>query len=216
MVIFCHSWSRLPICLPAEAANRLKASYENFACLYVMVGDRFRSEGRRAFNPTEKILCFFNVASFVPPTNPRTPKPSISRSPIETRRPLSPPKPHRSFFFRKHLYEDACLPAYRHAQSLDSSSPHILLERGGARTIQRGPAFAVAVLIYVRSYSAVRGFNFFGVLCFGSREDYMSKLSTQMASCCRGVQREEASHKLNLKMRLALHLEWQKLAVTPS
>ena len=34
----------------------------------------------------------------------------------------------------------------------------------------------------------------------------MSKLSTQMASCCRGVQREEASHKLNLKMRLALHL----------
>ena len=27
----------------------------------------------------------------------------------------------------------------------------------------------------------------------------MSKLSTQMASCCRGVQREEASHKLNLK-----------------
>ena len=203
-------------CLPAEAANRLKASYENFACLYVMVGDRFRSEGRRAFNPTEKILCFFNVASFVPPTNPRTPKPSKSRSPVETRHPLSPPKPHRSSFFRKHLYKDACLPAYRHAQSLDSSSPHILLERGGARTIQRGPAFAVAVLIYVRSFSAVRGFNFFGVLCFGSREDYMSKLSTQMASCCRGVQREEASHKLNLKMRLALHLEWQKLAVTPS
>ena len=32
----------------------------------------------------------------------------------------------------------------------------------------------------------------------------MSKLSTQMASCCRGVRREEASHKLNLKMRLAL------------
>ena len=47
--------------LPAEAANRLKTNYENFACLYVMVGDRFRSEGRRAFNPTEKILCFFNV-----------------------------------------------------------------------------------------------------------------------------------------------------------
>ena len=50
-------------CLPAEAANRLKTNYENFARLYVMVGDRFRSEGRRAFNPTEKILCFFNVAS---------------------------------------------------------------------------------------------------------------------------------------------------------
>ena len=29
----------------------------------------------------------------------------------------------------------------------------------------------------------------------------MSKLGTLMASCCRGVQREEASHKLNLKMR---------------
>ena len=40
----------------------------------------------------------------------------------------------------------------------------------------------------------------------------MSKLSTLMASCCRGVQREEASHKLNLKMRLALHREWQKLS----
>ena len=38
----------------------------------------------------------------------------------------------------------------------------------------------------------------------------MSKLGTLMASCCRGVQREEASHKLNLKMRLALHLQWQK------
>ena len=50
-------------CLPAEAANRLKTNYENFARLYVMVGDRFRSEGRRAFNPTEKLLCFFNVAS---------------------------------------------------------------------------------------------------------------------------------------------------------
>ena len=97
-------------CLPAEAANRLKASYENFARLYVMVGDRFRSEGRRAFNPTEKILCFFNVASFVPPTNPRTPKPSISRSPIETRHPLSPPKPHRSFFFRQTSIR-GCMPA---------------------------------------------------------------------------------------------------------
>ena len=43
-------------CLPAEAADRLKANYRNFACLYVMVGDRFRSEGRRAFNPIEKIL----------------------------------------------------------------------------------------------------------------------------------------------------------------
>ena len=40
----------------------------------------------------------------------------------------------------------------------------------------------------------------------------MSKLGTLMASCCRGVQREEASHKLNLKMRLALHLEWKKLS----
>ena len=49
-------------------------------------------------------------------------------------------------------------------------------------------------------------------LGFGAREDYMSKLSTLMASCCRGVQREEASHKLNLKMRLALHREWQKLS----
>ena len=44
----------------------------------------------------------------------------------------------------------------------------------------------------------------------------MSKLGTLMASCCRGVQGEEASHKLNLKMRLALHLQWQKLGVTPS
>ncbi|CAE6928945.1 unnamed protein product [Symbiodinium natans] len=42
-------------CLPAEAADRLKANHRDFACLYVMVGDRFQSEGRRAFNPTEKM-----------------------------------------------------------------------------------------------------------------------------------------------------------------
>ncbi|CAE7488397.1 unnamed protein product [Symbiodinium sp. CCMP2592] len=41
-------------CLPAEAADRLKTNFRDFACLYVMVGDRFRSEDRRAFNPTEK------------------------------------------------------------------------------------------------------------------------------------------------------------------
>ncbi|CAE7801472.1 unnamed protein product [Symbiodinium sp. CCMP2592] len=42
-------------CLPAEAADRLKTNFRDFACLYVMVGDRFRSEDRRAFNPTEKM-----------------------------------------------------------------------------------------------------------------------------------------------------------------
>ena len=42
-------------------------------------------------------------------------------------------------------------------------------------------------------------------------EDYMAVLSTQMASCTRGVRREEASFKLHLKTRLAMHLEWSKV-----
>ena len=40
-------------------------------------------------------------------------------------------------------------------------------------------------------------------------EDYMGKLGKMMASCVKGVSREEASFnfKLNMKNRLAMHLE---------
>ena len=42
-------------------------------------------------------------------------------------------------------------------------------------------------------------------------EDYMGKVSKMMMSCVKGVNREEASYKLNMKNRLALHLEWIKV-----
>jgi len=42
-------------------------------------------------------------------------------------------------------------------------------------------------------------------------EDYMGKLGKMMASCVKGVSREEASFKLNVKNRLAMHLEWIKV-----
>ena len=42
-------------------------------------------------------------------------------------------------------------------------------------------------------------------------EDYMGKLGKMMASSVKGVSREEASFKLNMKNRLAMHLEWIKV-----
>ena len=42
-------------------------------------------------------------------------------------------------------------------------------------------------------------------------EDYMGKLGKMMASCVKGVSREEASFKLNMKNRLAMRLEWIKV-----
>ena len=42
-------------------------------------------------------------------------------------------------------------------------------------------------------------------------EDYMGKLGKMMASSVKGVSREEASFKVNMKNRLAMHLAWIKV-----